>query len=60
MVSSTKSMTGHMLGAAGAFECVACALALARGTIFPTIHLEEPDPALRSGLRAGSGARGAG
>ena len=38
-------MTGHMLGAAGAFECVACALALARGTIFPTIHLEEPDPA---------------
>ena len=45
MVSSTKSMTGHMLGAAGAFECVACALALARGTIFPTIHLEEPDPA---------------
>ncbi len=45
MVSSTKSMTGHMLGAAGAFECVACALALARGTIFPTIHLQEPDPA---------------
>ena len=45
MVSSTKSMTGHMLGAAGAFECVACALALSRGVIFPTIHLEEPDPA---------------
>ena len=44
MVSSTKSMTGHMLGAAGAFECVACALALARGTIFPTIHLESPTP----------------
>ena len=45
MVSSTKSMTGHMLGAAGAFECLACALSLARGVIFPTIHLEEPDPA---------------
>ena len=44
MVSSTKSMTGHMLGAAGAFECVACALSLSRGVIFPTIHLEEPDP----------------
>ncbi len=44
LISSTKSMTGHMLGAAGAVECIACALALSRGVIFPTIHLQEPDP----------------
>ncbi len=44
LISSTKSMTGHMLGAAGAVECIACALALSRGVIFPTIHLNEPDP----------------
>ena len=44
LVSSTKSMTGHMLGAAGAMECIACALALEKGIIFPTIHLDEPDP----------------
>lgn len=43
-ISSTKSMTGHMLGAAGAFECIACALSLSRGIIFPTIHLQDPDP----------------
>lgn len=45
LISSTKSMTGHMLGAAGGMECIACALALSRGVIFPTIHLQEPDPA---------------
>ena len=45
LVSSTKSMTGHMLGAAGAMECIACALSLSRGVIFPTINLQEPDPA---------------
>lgn len=44
LVSSTKSMTGHMLGAAGAVECIACALSLQKGIIFPTIHLDEPDP----------------
>ena len=44
LVSSTKSMTGHMLGAAGGMECIACALSLSRGVIFPTIHLEESDP----------------
>ncbi len=44
MVSSTKSMTGHMLGAAGGMECIACALSLSRGVVFPTIHLEQPDP----------------
>lgn len=44
MISSTKSMTGHMLGAAGAIEIIACALALKNGIIPPTIGLEEPDP----------------
>lgn len=44
MVSSTKSVTGHMLGAAGAAECIACALALQTGVLPPTIGLLEPDP----------------
>ena len=45
LISSTKSMTGHMLGAAGAVEAVACLLALRDGILPPTIHLEEPDEA---------------
>lgn len=44
-ISSTKSMTGHMLGAAGALEAIVCLLALKEGILPPTIHLEEPDPA---------------
>jgi 3-oxoacyl-[acyl-carrier-protein] synthase II len=44
-ISSTKSMTGHMLGAAGGFECIASTLALTDGFAPPTIHLSEPDPA---------------
>ena len=44
-VSSTKSMTGHMLGAAGAVEALACILALKEGMIPPTIHLQEQDEA---------------
>jgi len=44
MVSSTKSMTGHMLGAAGGAECAISALAIARGVLPPTINYETPDP----------------
>jgi 3-oxoacyl-[acyl-carrier-protein] synthase II len=43
-VSSTKSMTGHMLGAAGGVEAVILALTITRGFIPPTINLENPDP----------------
>lgn len=45
LVSSTKSMTGHMLGAAGAVEAMACLFALNEGVIPPTIHLKEQDEA---------------
>lgn len=45
LVSSTKSMTGHMLGAAGAIEALACLGVLAEGIVPPTINLREPDPA---------------
>ncbi|MEY2504534.1 MAG: 3-oxoacyl-[acyl-carrier-protein] synthase [Verrucomicrobiota bacterium] len=43
-ISSTKSMTGHLLGGAGAVEMAACALALRDSVIPPTINLENPDP----------------
>ena len=43
-ISSTKSMTGHMLGAAGAVEALACLLVLQNGIIPPTVNLHEPDP----------------
>ena len=43
-VSSTKSMTGHMLGAAGAMEAFASVMALREGVIPPTINYSEPDP----------------
>jgi 3-oxoacyl-[acyl-carrier-protein] synthase II len=43
-VSSTKSMTGHLLGAAGGVEAALCALALTEGIIPPTINYEYPDP----------------
>jgi 3-oxoacyl-[acyl-carrier-protein] synthase II len=43
-VSSTKSMTGHLLGAAGGIESVICAKAIETGRIPPTINLHDPDP----------------
>jgi 3-oxoacyl-[acyl-carrier-protein] synthase II len=43
-VSSTKSVTGHLLGAAGAVEALACIMALRSGVIPPTINLTTPDP----------------
>ncbi len=43
-VSSTKSMTGHLLGGAGGMEAVYCVLALERGIIPPTVNYETPDP----------------
>jgi len=45
MVSSTKSMLGHLMGAAGSVEALICALAIHDGRIPPTINLDQPDPA---------------
>ncbi|MBX7237498.1 MAG: beta-ketoacyl-ACP synthase II [Caldilineales bacterium] len=44
-ISSTKSVTGHLLGAAGAFEAMFCLLAMRDGIVPPTINYETPDPA---------------
>jgi len=44
MVSSTKSMTGHMLGATGGAEAAFCALVISRGVVPPTINYTTPDP----------------
>ena len=43
-VSSTKGMTGHLLGAAGGIEAIVCAMAIQEGIIPPTINYENPDP----------------
>jgi nodulation protein E len=44
MMSSTKSMHGHLIGGTGAVELLACIMALRDGVIAPTINYEEPDP----------------
>jgi len=43
-ISSTKSMTGHMMGATGALETIFCVQAIREGVLPPTIHYETPDP----------------
>ena len=43
-ISSTKSMTGHLIGAAGAIEAISCVLTIRKGIIPPTINLDDPDP----------------
>ena len=47
VVTGTKSMTGHLLGAAGAIESVATVLTVHHGVVPPTINLEDPDDGLR-------------
>ena len=44
LISSTKSMTGHLLGAAGAVELIATFLSIVRNKVHPTINYEYPDP----------------
>ena len=44
MISSTKSMIGHLLGASGGVEAIACAMSLRQGVVHPTINLMNPDP----------------
>jgi 3-oxoacyl-[acyl-carrier-protein] synthase II len=56
-VSSTKSMHGHLLGAAGALEFVISVLALERGIAPPTMHLDAPDPACDLDYCAGAPRR---
>ena len=59
MMSSTKSMTGHLLGAAGGLEAVVIALTLARGIVPPTINLDQSDPQCDLDFVPTSGPRGA-
>ena len=49
-ISSTKSMTGHLLGAAGAIEALACIMAVTEDVVPPTINSTDPDPALNQAL----------
>jgi len=44
MISATKSLTGHLLGAAGGIECAAAAMSIKEGVVHPTINLDNPDP----------------
>ncbi|MGI5988661.1 MAG: beta-ketoacyl-ACP synthase II [Lachnospiraceae bacterium] len=57
LVSSTKSMTGHMLGAAGAIEALACLLSLRDGLVPPTINLREKDAACDIPVVAGAAVK---
>ena len=50
IISATKSMTGHLLGAAGAIEAIACLYAIKDGVVPPTINTRELDPAVPKGL----------
>ncbi|HEU4553913.1 MAG TPA: beta-ketoacyl-[acyl-carrier-protein] synthase II, partial [Chitinophaga sp.] len=54
-VSATKSMTGHLLGAAGAIEAIACALSIQHGIIPPTINTTQLDPAIPAGIQIVTG-----
>ncbi len=58
MVSSTKSIMGHMLGAAGAVEAIICALAIRDGFAPPTMGLKEPDPECDLDYLPGKGREG--
>src|SRR6185437_7672999 len=51
IVSATKSMTGHLLGAAGAIEAIVCLMTIRDGVIPPTINTQHIDPAVPKGLR---------
>ena len=60
MISSTKSMHGHLIGGTGAVELLACIMALRDGVIAPTIGYEEPDPECALDVVPNERARGAG
>jgi 3-oxoacyl-[acyl-carrier-protein] synthase II len=49
-ISSTKSMTGHLLGGAGGIEAVACLLGMQNSLVPPTINLHSPDPEINQAL----------
>src|SRR5882724_9943834 len=51
LISATKSMTGHLLGAAGAIEAIACIMSIQKGIIPPTINTKDLDPSIPAGLK---------
>ena len=55
-VNGTKSMIGHLLGAAGAVEAVAAVQAIVTGRIHPTLNVEDPDPSIDMSVVVGPGA----